>query len=54
MKMNGKNPDIALFRLGALPLILSLFMLLPPSLGHCNEFILLYSNDNRGETEPCG
>jgi hypothetical protein len=52
--MNEKKPDFALLRNGVLPLILSFFMLLPPSAGLGSGFVLLYSNDNRGETEPCG
>jgi len=40
------------------PIILILFMMLPPHLGladtKVNEFTLLYSNNVNGETEPCG
>lgn len=25
-----------------------------PATGYCRDLVLLYSNDIRGETEPCG
>lgn len=52
--MNGKNPDILITGRGILPLLLLLFIFLPAGAGHCAEFVLLFSNDNRGEIEPCG
>jgi len=53
--MNGKNPDTPLSGPGTLLLLVAmLFVLLHPAAVLSNEFILLYSNDNRGETEPCG
>lgn len=54
MTMNGKNPDTCTCTHALLALLLLFFMVLRPGWGHCAEFILLYSNDNRGETEPCG
>ncbi|MDY0350847.1 MAG: hypothetical protein RBR09_06290 [Desulfobulbaceae bacterium] len=53
--MNGKNPDTSRSGPGTLLLLVAmLLVLLRPAAGLGNEFILLYSNDNRGETEPCG
>jgi hypothetical protein len=35
--------------------LLPLFLLLLPALpGQASQFVLLYSNDNLGEIEPCG
>jgi hypothetical protein len=53
MIMNKKNRDA--WRKGLmLPLLLALVLSLIPLAGQATEFVLLYSNDNHGEIEPCG
>jgi len=34
--------------------ILLLISIVFPAAGYSTDFVLLYSNDIRGETEPCG
>lgn len=53
MNMNRKNRD-AWHKGLPLPLLLALFLSFIPLAGQATEFILLFSNDNHGEIEPCG
>jgi hypothetical protein len=53
--MNDKKTDtpITLFLLNILILTLLLSVAFTPA-ANASELIILYSNDIRGETEPCG
>lgn len=52
MTMNRKNSDRR--RKALLPLVLAFALSLSPLAGQATEFVLLFSNDNHGEIEPCG
>ncbi|MHB8788747.1 MAG: hypothetical protein ACYDBT_02575 [Desulfobulbaceae bacterium] len=51
--MNRKNRD-AKRRGLLLPLLLAIVLSLASKAGQAAEFVLLFSNDNHGELEPCG
>jgi hypothetical protein len=53
--MNGIKPDqpLILFFLRALVLPFLLTVAIAPA-AKASELVILYSNDIRGETEPCG
>lgn len=53
MTMNKKNHDTWHKKL-LVPLSLAFVLSLFPLAGQATEFVLLYSNDNHGEIEPCG
>jgi hypothetical protein len=53
MTMNRKNRDAWRKRILP-PLLLAIVISLVPLTGQATEFVLLYSNDNHGEIEPCG
>ena len=53
MTMTRKNRD-AKNRGLLLPLFLAIVISLAPAVGQAAEFVLLFSNDNHGEIEPCG
>lgn len=53
--MNSKKPDqpLTVFFLGALIFTLLLTAAIT-RVANASELVILYSNDIRGETEPCG
>ncbi|MCL7488559.1 MAG: hypothetical protein M8357_10350 [Desulfobulbaceae bacterium] len=52
--MNTKKPDsLASLLVLTLALSLQLTSMTSPA-AHASELVILYSNDIRGETEPCG
>lgn len=51
--MNRKTPDVRC-RPRLLLLLTAIFLLLTPLRVQAAEFVLLYSNDNHGEIDPCG
>jgi hypothetical protein len=52
--MNKQNPETPLFSRHLLSLLLALVLALAPLTGRADEFVLLYSNDDHGEVDPCG
>jgi len=52
--MNRRKPEYSLYPHIICFLLVSLCLPLVPSAAFCADFTLLYSNDIRGETEPCG